>query len=72
MSKSSDGWWTGPTVAAGDDYAFEVDGNGPFPDPRSAWQPHGVHAFSRVFDPTAFDVDGFGVGGSRRARSRHL
>lgn len=54
MSKGRDGWWVGPSVTDGDEYAFEVDGNGPFPDPRSAWQPHGVHSFSRVFDPTAF------------------
>lgn len=54
MSKSQDGWWTGPTVSAGDEYAFEVDDDGPFPDPRSAWQPHGVHAFSRVFDAADF------------------
>ena len=25
----------------------------PLPDPRSAWQPHGVHGPSRVFDPSA-------------------
>ena len=25
------------------DYAFRVDGGEPRPDPRSAWQPHGVH-----------------------------
>ncbi len=54
MAKGTDGWWTGPTVSPGDDYAFEVDGNGPFPDPRSAWQPHGVHGFSRVFDCSQF------------------
>ena len=54
MSKGADGWWTGPAVSAGDDYAFDVDGNGPFPDPRSARQPHGVHGFSRAFDAGQF------------------
>ncbi len=34
----------------GTDYAFSVDGSDPLPDPRSAWQPDGVHGFSRVFD----------------------
>ena len=34
------------------DYAFSLDGGDPRPDPRSAWQPHGVHGPSRTFDPT--------------------
>ena len=38
------------------DYAFVLDGQEPaLPDPRSAWQPHGVHGPSRTFDPAAFD-----------------
>ncbi len=48
------GWWLGPAVAPGVDYAFVLDGKGPFPDPRSAAQPHGVHAASRTFDASAF------------------
>ena len=39
---------------AGDTYAFEVDGSGPFPDPRSRFQPDGVHGFSEIVDPGAF------------------
>jgi len=50
----ADGWWSGPALAPGNDYAFIVDGAGPFPDPRSAWQPHGVHGASRVFDASTF------------------
>jgi maltooligosyltrehalose trehalohydrolase len=42
------------TAKAGDRYAFEVDDNGPFPDPRSRFQPEGVHGFSEVIDPSAF------------------
>ncbi|WP_084126633.1 malto-oligosyltrehalose trehalohydrolase [Demequina sp. NBRC 110054] len=53
MDRAEDGWWVGPTLTPGTDYAFEIDGNGPFPDPRSAWQPHGVHGFSRAFDSSA-------------------
>jgi len=45
------GWWMGPDLEHGTDYAYSVDGEGPFPDPRSAWQPHGIHGFSRVFEP---------------------
>jgi len=48
------GWWVGPELADGDDYAFAVDGAGPFPDPRSLWQPYGVHGPSRRFDLDAF------------------
>ena len=43
---------SGPLVL---DYAFVLDGDEPaLPDPRSAWQPHGVHGPSRTFDPAAF------------------
>jgi maltooligosyltrehalose trehalohydrolase len=41
-------------AAAGDRYAFEVDGNGPFPDPRSRFQPDGVHGFSEIVDSSTF------------------
>jgi maltooligosyltrehalose trehalohydrolase len=35
------------------DYAFRVDGGDPRPDPRTAWQPQGVHGPSRTFDASA-------------------
>lgn len=49
MTRDDSGWWTvaAPFVAHGSDYAFRLDGQGPFPDPRSAWQPRGVHNPSR-------------------------
>ncbi len=51
MEREDDGWWRSPVlVAHGTDYAFRVDGGDPTPDPRSAWQPAGVHGPSRVFD----------------------
>lgn len=55
MERADRGWWVGAALPPGTDYAFEVDGNGPFPDPRSPWQPHGVHAFSRTFDAAAHE-----------------
>ena len=55
MVRGSDGWWAGPVLADGTDYAFEINGNGEFPDPRSPWQPRGVHGFSRTFDAGGFD-----------------
>ena len=40
-------------LPTGTDYLLSVDGGTPRPDPRSAWQPHGVHGPSRVFDTGA-------------------
>jgi maltooligosyltrehalose trehalohydrolase len=56
MRWADDGWWQRDVVEArhGTDYAYTVDGTGPLPDPRSAWQPDGVHGFSRVFDEDRF------------------
>ena len=38
----------------GTDYAFSLDGGPPRPDPRSRWQPDGVHGPSRMVDPGRF------------------
>jgi maltooligosyltrehalose trehalohydrolase len=46
-----EGWWEGPELGAGDDYLVTLDGGPGRPDPRSGWQPHGVHAPSRWIDP---------------------
>lgn len=56
LQAGADGWWTAVVAAAGpgSDYGFVLDGEGPFPDPRSAWQPKGVHGLSRVVDHAAF------------------
>jgi len=59
MVRGEGGWWRGTVDAAeftgdgtgdGMDYGFRVDGQGPYPDPRSRRQPHGVHELSRTFD----------------------
>ena len=55
LTSRPDGWWEhAPGLPAGTDYGFVVDGGGPFPDPRSAHQPDGVHGPSRAFDPDAY------------------
>jgi len=57
MQPVGEGWWelAAPEAEHGTDYAYSVDrGDGmgpPRPDPRTRWQPHGVHGPSRVFDP---------------------
>ncbi|MGV8965207.1 MAG: malto-oligosyltrehalose trehalohydrolase [Cellulomonas sp.] len=43
-----------PGLASGADYAFVVDDGPPRPDPRSEWQPVGVHGPSRVFRTDEF------------------
>jgi len=51
------GWWSAlvQSAAAGSDYGFVVDEDpAVYPDPRSAWQPGGVHRLSRVYDHAAF------------------
>jgi maltooligosyltrehalose trehalohydrolase len=51
MEESGQGWYGCNTeLAAGDDYAFSVDGGESMPDPRSRWQPAGVHGPSRLVD----------------------
>lgn len=56
MVPASSGWWRVEVAEAfaGSDYSFVVNGGNPVPDPRSAWQPHGVHGPSRTADHAAF------------------
>ena len=51
MRAEPEGWWCVCVEDRVTDYGFLVDGAGPFPDPRSRWQPKGVHGLSRRFDP---------------------
>ncbi|MFI7544150.1 malto-oligosyltrehalose trehalohydrolase [Actinoplanes sp. NPDC049599] len=57
MERGADGWWRRevPDAGPGTDYAYLLpDHDAPLPDPRSAWQPAGVHGPSRVYDHAAF------------------
>ncbi|CUU55804.1 maltooligosyltrehalose trehalohydrolase [Parafrankia irregularis] len=57
MAGAPDGWWTVevPSARHGTDYAYLLDdGEQELPDPRSAWQPHGVHGRSRLVDHARF------------------
>jgi maltooligosyltrehalose trehalohydrolase len=51
------GWWSIDTdhAAPGADYTIVIDDGQPLPDPRSAWQPYGVHGPSRIVDHRRFD-----------------
>jgi len=52
MHPGDRGWWRGEID--GPDYAFLLDGGDPLPDPRSPWQPEGVHGPSRIVDHALF------------------
>jgi len=51
-----DEWWCGeiPGAHAGMDYKFILNDTIEVPDPRSPWQPDGVHGPSRIVDHGAF------------------
>jgi maltooligosyltrehalose trehalohydrolase len=54
MQRADGGWWRGPELEPGTDYAFLLDDVADeIPDPRSRWQPDGVHRRSRVYDDGA-------------------
>src|SRR5579872_3639259 len=50
------GYFSGFAAAAGAGtlYRYRLDGDGPFPDPASRFQPQGPHGPSQVIDPAAF------------------
>ena len=54
LQRDEGGWWRADTpLGDGQRYAFSLDGGDARPDPRSAWQPEGVHAASAAHDPGA-------------------
>jgi maltooligosyltrehalose trehalohydrolase len=56
LNQERRGWWqvNAPQVTQEMDYAYAIDGGKPVPDPRSPWQPYGVHGPSRTLDHAAF------------------
>jgi len=56
MTRGENGWWSAEisSAKAGDNYGFILDGEGPFPDPRSPSQPNGVHKLSWIVDQNSF------------------
>jgi maltooligosyltrehalose trehalohydrolase len=56
MEAVGGGWWSValPAPLEGSDYAFSIDGGEARPDPRSRFQPEGVHSFSRPVDFGSF------------------
>ena len=56
LAKDSSGYFTGFVAGArdGDCYAFRLDGQGPFADPASRFQPRGPHKPSQFVDAARF------------------
>lgn len=56
MEPTDGGWWSvdDASIGPGTRYLFRVDGEPGRPDPRSPWQPDGVHGPSCVVDHDAF------------------
>ena len=56
LTREPDGLHAGVVsdIGAGTRYKFRLDGQQSFPDPRSRFQPEGVHGPSEVIDPAAF------------------
>jgi maltooligosyltrehalose trehalohydrolase len=57
MKPIDGGWWCveADEAAPGMEYWYVLDGAEPVPDPRSPWQPLGVHGPSRLLDHSAFE-----------------
>ncbi|HWC14728.1 MAG TPA: malto-oligosyltrehalose trehalohydrolase [Actinomycetota bacterium] len=51
--EGTDGGWFRAEIGF-DDYSFSLDGREARPDPRSRWQPEGVHGPSRIYDHSSF------------------
>lgn len=56
LQRTAEGYFTGWSASAGPGalYRYRIDGEGPFPDPASRYQPEGVHGPSQVVFPGAF------------------
>jgi maltooligosyltrehalose trehalohydrolase len=57
LERDRDGYWHAlvPDLKAGARYKYFLDGEGPYPDPASRFQPEGVHGPSQVVDPTRYE-----------------
>ncbi len=56
LTADAHGWWSGPDLSPGTDYAFLLDDSDEqVPDPASRRQPAGVHGPSQVYDQDAFE-----------------
>jgi maltooligosyltrehalose trehalohydrolase len=64
MAGAGNGYWELDTALAraGTDYRFVLNDGDPLPDPRSAYQPNGVHGVSRLVDHSQYRWEDQGWG----------
>ncbi|HEY7212617.1 MAG TPA: malto-oligosyltrehalose trehalohydrolase [Bryobacteraceae bacterium] len=57
LERDSHDWWSGDIEEAGHgtEYWLSIDQCKPLPDPRSAFQPHGIHGPSQLIDHSRFE-----------------
>ena len=57
LEKKTKGYWeaTVDNIEPGDLYKFRLDGKDEYPDPASGSQPQGVHSWSEVTNPVAYE-----------------
>ena len=65
LARDRHGYFVGSAPIESGLYKYRVDGDGPWPDPCSRFQPHGVHGSSKIVDPAAFDWTDAGWRGAR-------
>lgn len=68
LDREPGGYFSGfaPEARPGTLYRFQLDDDGPFPDPASRFQPDGPHGPSQVVDPGAYAWRDEGWRGARR------
>jgi maltooligosyltrehalose trehalohydrolase len=69
LTRQNGGYFSGATRTSARLYKYRVEDSGPWPDPCSRFQPHGVHGASLLVDPNAFqwsDANWRGVGIERQ------
>lgn len=72
MTRDKVGWWHATVAGVGKDadYSFLLDDEpDPLPDPRSGWQPNGVHGASRRYDQHGYQWSDHGWTGRSLAGS---
>ena len=66
LAPLADGYWqTEVTADTRQGYRYSIDGADPVPDPRSRWQPDGVHGASHVLEAEWLEPAASREGGSR-------
>ena len=55
LAAGEKGYWRGESAQVSGGYKYSIDGGEPLPDPRTRWQPQGVHGPSHVLEVGRLD-----------------